>query len=84
MWSGISIATRRPSASVRCRTTRCPSAVTVDAGPTQRIIASYQIPSIMMLLPDRSRLWRQCGGESDAGKSLPMVTWASTATRSPM
>ena len=49
------MAWRCPASLLRWLTTAWPVAKTLAMGPTQRIIASYQMPMDMMLLPDISR-----------------------------
>ena len=84
IWSGIEVERRLPVSSTRCLTTVWPDAWTVFAGPNQRISASYQIPIVMMLFPEKSRLCRQCKGKSGFGKSLPFATCNLTLIKSPM
>ncbi|GIT01871.1 MAG: hypothetical protein CM1200mP27_04960 [Chloroflexota bacterium] len=57
--------------SFRLLTVTLVIAVTLVARPTQRIIASYQMPIFSMLYPLRSRSLRQCIGPPGSIKALP-------------
>ena len=81
MCSGTSASRSTPEASRLRDTNVLPIADTRRAVPTQRIIASYQMPMLMMLRPDRSASWRQCSGASRSRK--PVETRASTTSSSP-
>ena len=80
--SGTVIDRQLPSSSRRWGTVIWLMAITWVARPTQRIIASYQMPMFRMLNPLMSRSWRQCSVESRSVN--PVWDWTSRDTRSPM
>src|SRR5437773_5810630 len=81
-WSGTRTSCQAPPASRRRGTATLVIAVTRRAGPSQRIIASYQMPMLRTLSPLSPASWRQRSGASRSRKR-PCAAWSSTASTSP-
>ena len=79
--SGTEMWRRAPESSARDLTFTRVIDRTLAAGPTQRITYSYRMPICIELKPLRSRLWRQCSGDSRSMK--PVCAATSTDRMSP-